>query len=53
MILHLQKKIADNVVLVYQGRAVYCGGKKEFFEKTNDYARQFIEGDISGPMDIF
>ncbi len=47
------QKVADSVVLLYGGKIVYEGDTEGFFSKTNTYARQFIEGEIEGPIDIF
>jgi phospholipid/cholesterol/gamma-HCH transport system ATP-binding protein len=47
------QKIADNVLLLYGGTTVFNGSNSEFFNKSSEYARQFIEGDIEGPIDMF
>ncbi len=47
------KKIADNIVLLHGSHTVYNGPKSVFFEKRDEYSRQFIEGDIDGPIDMF
>lgn len=47
------KKIADNILLLYDGKAVYNGSNSVFFEKNDEYSRQFIEGDIDGPIDMY
>lgn len=51
--LKVAEKIADQVLLIYGGRLVFSGSAKEFFLRSSEYARQFCEGDIEGPMDIF
>jgi phospholipid/cholesterol/gamma-HCH transport system ATP-binding protein len=47
------RKIADNVALLYNGEFVFSGSSTDFFNGDNHYARQFIEGDLEGPIDIF
>lgn len=47
------QKVADAVVLLYDGKIVFEGGADSFFSKTNTYASQFIEGEIEGPIDIY
>jgi phospholipid/cholesterol/gamma-HCH transport system ATP-binding protein len=51
--LKVAEKIADDVSLLYGGTFVQSGPKEEFFDKSSSYARQFIEGSIEGPIDIF
>jgi phospholipid/cholesterol/gamma-HCH transport system ATP-binding protein len=51
--LAVTKKVADSVVLLYDGHIVFSGSVEEFFSKENSYARQFIEGDIHGPIDMY
>ena len=51
--LQVVEKIADKIMLLYAGRAVFTGTAIDFFSKQNEYARQFIEGSQSGPIDIF
>jgi len=47
------RKVADSVALLYAGKIVYMADCATFFSAENEYARQFIEGDIEGPIDIF
>jgi phospholipid/cholesterol/gamma-HCH transport system ATP-binding protein len=47
------EKVADSIALLYNGKLVFNGDVAAFFAKTDRYARQFIEGDIEGPIDIF
>lgn len=51
--LYVVQKTADMVILLYNGKAVFNGNNETFFSKQNDFARQFIDGDIEGPIDIF
>lgn len=51
--LSLVRKIAETVALLYNGKIVFNGAKNEFFLEINSYARQFINGEIEGPIDIF
>jgi phospholipid/cholesterol/gamma-HCH transport system ATP-binding protein len=47
------QKVADSIALLYNGTIAYESNCKEFFSKSNSYARQFIDGEIEGPIDIF
>lgn len=47
------QKVADSIALLYNGKIVYESGCADFFSKSNTYARQFIDGEIEGPIDIF
>ncbi len=51
--LQVARKIAERVALIYGGRIVYEGTAREFFETDDAHARQFIEGEIEGPIDIY
>lgn len=51
--LKVAQKIADSVMLIYTGRPVFYGSAVDFFSKGDGYARQFIEGDIEGPIDVY
>jgi phospholipid/cholesterol/gamma-HCH transport system ATP-binding protein len=51
--LSLVRKIAETVALLYNGKLVFNGAKNEFFLEINAYTRQFINGEIEGPIDIF
>jgi phospholipid/cholesterol/gamma-HCH transport system ATP-binding protein len=51
--LKVARKIAGRVALLYGGTLVFAGPVDEFFSGTNSYVRQFIDGDIEGPIDIF
>ncbi|MBN1496650.1 MAG: ATP-binding cassette domain-containing protein [Spirochaetes bacterium] len=46
------RKVADSIALLYNGKMVYEGDSDGFFSKTDPYARQFIEGETEGPIDI-
>lgn len=51
--LEVARKVADRIALLYEGRFVFNGTADEFFSGSEPHARQFIEGDIEGPIDIF
>jgi phospholipid/cholesterol/gamma-HCH transport system ATP-binding protein len=51
--LQVARKVADSIALLYGGKIVFYGSGADFFEGSDPYARQFIEGDIEGPIDIF
>ncbi|MBN2078685.1 MAG: ATP-binding cassette domain-containing protein [Spirochaetes bacterium] len=46
-------KVADSVALLYRGKIVSSGESGRFFSTPDPFARQFLEGDIEGPIDIF
>ncbi|MFC1668851.1 ABC transporter ATP-binding protein [Spirochaetota bacterium] len=51
--LDVARKIADSIALLYQGKIVFFGPGEDFFNETNEYASQFIEGETEGPISIF
>jgi phospholipid/cholesterol/gamma-HCH transport system ATP-binding protein len=51
--LMVARKVADNIALLYRGKFVFYGSTESFFSMENSYARQFINGDIEGPIDIY
>lgn len=51
--LSVAAKTSDRIVLLYRGSAVFSGTKEDFFSETDPFAKQFIRGDIEGPIDIF
>ncbi|MCP4132013.1 MAG: ATP-binding cassette domain-containing protein [bacterium] len=51
--LMVAEKVADSIALLYGGKVVFAGSGKEFFSESDTYARQFIEGDVEGPIDIY
>lgn len=46
------KRTADKVVMLYNSKIVFEGSMDEFFKTENDYARQFIEAKVEGPMTV-
>jgi phospholipid/cholesterol/gamma-HCH transport system ATP-binding protein len=50
--LKVARKISRNIALLYGG-IVYSANGDDFFMGTDSYAKQFIEGEIEGPIDIF
>ena len=51
--LKVAQKIADRIALIYNGSIVFAGTSNDFFSNNNEFARQFINGDIEGPIDIY
>jgi len=51
--IEVARKVADEIALLYKGELVFDGPAPDFFSKNNPYARQFIEADLQGPIDIF
>jgi phospholipid/cholesterol/gamma-HCH transport system ATP-binding protein len=46
------RRISDRIAMLYGGRIVWVGPSKEIDSNGNDYIRQFIHGEIHGPVDI-
>jgi len=51
--LKVARKIADSIAMIYENEIVLHMSCDEFFTRENPYARQFIDGDIEGPIDIY
>jgi phospholipid/cholesterol/gamma-HCH transport system ATP-binding protein len=51
--LAVARKVADTIGLIYDGAFVFMGSSEEFFSKENEYTRQFINGDVEGPIDMY
>lgn len=45
-------KIADRVAMIYQGRVLQIGSPDEIKHSDNPIVKQFINGEISGPIQI-
>jgi len=50
--LKLARKISDFVVLLYNGKNVFYGETEDFFSGQDEFAKQFISGDLMGPMEV-
>lgn len=46
------KRAVDTVIMLYQGHIVFYGSVDELLEGKNEYAKQFVEASIQGPMNI-
>ncbi|MCC9625577.1 ATP-binding cassette domain-containing protein [Thalassospira sp. MA62] len=46
------RKIADRVAMLYQGKIIWDGKVDEIDQTDNPYLRQFIAGDIEGPLEL-
>lgn len=46
------KRAVDFVIMLYQGHIVFFGSVEELLSGQNEYARQFINASIQGPMNI-
>ena len=46
-------KIADKVALLFNGCFAFYGSGKDFFLEADDYSRQFIQGEVEGPIDAY
>ncbi|UTW56907.1 ATP-binding cassette domain-containing protein [Kordiimonas sp. SCSIO 12610] len=49
------RKIADDIAMLYQGKIIWHGPKKDIDHSGNEYVDQFIHGSAQGPikMDLF
>jgi len=45
------EKIADKIVLLDSSQIVYYGDKNNFFSLEDPFARQFVKGEIEGPIE--
>lgn len=46
------KRAVDKVIMLYQGDIVFKGSVQELLNGENEYAKQFINASITGPMNI-
>lgn len=46
------KRAVDTVIMLYQGHIVFFGSVEELLSGQNEYAKQFINASIQGPMNI-
>ena len=46
------KRAVDYVIMLYHGKIVFEGGVTELLSGANEYARQFVNASIEGPMNI-
>ncbi|MDP2700038.1 ABC transporter ATP-binding protein [Thalassospira sp.] len=46
------RKIADRIAMIYQGRIIWNGAVSEIDSADNPFLRQFVAGDIEGPLDL-
>ncbi len=46
------KRAVDRVIMLYQGKIVFEGTVQELLEGKNEYAKQFVNAAIEGPMNI-
>ncbi|HOP28928.1 MAG TPA: ABC transporter ATP-binding protein [Spirochaetota bacterium] len=45
-------RIADRIAMLYQGRIIECGTPEQIRESINPYVRQFVEGKLTGPIEV-
>ena len=50
--IHSAFEIADQIVLLYQGRIAAQGTVKEILQNEDPLVRQFITGSVEGPLEI-
>ncbi|MHC8494157.1 ABC transporter ATP-binding protein [Thalassospira sp. SM2505] len=46
------RKIADRVAMLYQGKIIWDGPVSEIDQSDNPYLKQFVAGDIEGPLEL-
>lgn len=46
------RKIADRVAMLYKGKIIWDGPVADIDQSDNPYLRQFVAGDIEGPLDL-
>ncbi len=46
------KRAVDRVIMLYQGNIVFEGNVEELLSGTNEYAKQFVNATVEGPMNI-
>ncbi|MFH1804114.1 MAG: ATP-binding cassette domain-containing protein [Pseudomonadota bacterium] len=46
------RKIADRIAMIYQGKIIWNGAVSEIDRADNPFLRQFVTGDIEGPLDL-
>ncbi len=46
------KRACDDVILLYEGKAVFKGSTEEFLKGNNPYTKQFMDASLQGPMEI-
>lgn len=50
--MHSAFKVADDMALLYQGKFIAEGTPKEFRNSSNEYVKQFVEGNAQGPIKV-
>jgi len=45
-------RIADRIAMIYKGSVIQCGTPDEIKNTRNPFVRQFIEGRLTGPIDV-
>jgi phospholipid/cholesterol/gamma-HCH transport system ATP-binding protein len=44
------RRLAEYMAILWRGKIVEAGLRKELFESENDFVRQFLSGDSAGPL---
>jgi len=45
-------RIADRIAMLHQGEIIECGTPDEIRGSSNPYVQQFVEGRLTGPIDV-
>jgi phospholipid/cholesterol/gamma-HCH transport system ATP-binding protein len=46
----LAREVADYVAVIWRGKVVAAGPADEMFNSPNEFIRQFLAGESSGPL---
>ncbi len=50
--MHAVMKIADKIVMIYEGQVVHEGDRDWFQQSDDPFVRQFLAGSLDGPMKV-
>lgn len=50
--MHSANKIADKIAMLYEGKIIWKGDKKDMYNSENPYLDQFIHGRARGPINF-
>jgi phospholipid/cholesterol/gamma-HCH transport system ATP-binding protein len=46
----LAKRVADHISILWQGRILQSGMAEEIFASDDPFVRQFLSGEVEGPL---
>ena len=50
--MHSAKKIGNKLAMIYKGKIIWEGPRKDIDKSGNAYVKQFIHGSAKGPIEI-